>query len=175
MLDFVLIQRYSFPYRQFMKICSWGWALWNGGEGRKTSRGKGQTASQVQLIGLSSGPGMVLQNHPKSDYEGEVLYSLTWVSQCMWATFRKGHQFSSFQFSCSVMSDSLRLHGLQHTRPPCPSPTPRACSNPCPLSQRCHPTISPSVIFFSCLQSFPASGSFPNSQFFASGGQTIGV
>ena len=59
------------------------------------------------------------------------------------------------------MSDSLRPHQLQHARPPCPSPTPRACSNSCPSSQRCHPTISPSVVpFSSCLQSFPASGSF---------------
>ena len=80
------------------------------------------------------------------------------------------------QFSPSVMSDSLRPHGLQYTRPPCPSLTPRACSNSCPLSQRCHPTISSSVVpFSSCLQSFSASGSFPMSQFFASDGQRIGV
>ena len=85
-------------------------------------------------------------------------------------------EFSSVFFSCSVMSDSLRPHGLQHARLPCPSPTPRACSNSCPLSQWCHPTISPSVIpFSSCLQSFPASGPFLMSQFFASGGQSIGV
>ena len=73
------------------------------------------------------------------------------------------------------MSDSLRTHGLQHARFPCPSPTPRACSNSCPLSQSCHPTISSSVIPFSCPQSFPASRSFPMSQLFASGGQSIGV
>ena len=80
--------------------------------------------------------------------------------------------FSSVQFLCSVVSDSLRPHGVQHTRLPCPSPTPGACSNSCPLSWWCHPTISSSFIpFFSCLQSFPASGSFPMSQFFASGGQ----
>ena len=72
------------------------------------------------------------------------------------------------------MSDSLQPHGLQHTRHPCPSPTPRACSNSCPSSRWCHPTISSSVPF-SCLWSFPASGSFPMSQFFASGGQSIGV
>ena len=83
---------------------------------------------------------------------------------------------SSVQFSCSVVSDSLRLHGLQHTRLPCPSPTPRACSNSCSSSWWCHTTISSSVIPFSShLQSFPASGSFPMSQFFASGGQSIGV
>ena len=84
--------------------------------------------------------------------------------------------FISVQFSCSIMSDSLRTHGLQHTRPPCPSPTLGACSNSCPLSWWCHPTISSSVIpFSSCFQSFPASGSFPMSQFFTSGGQSIKV
>ena len=79
-------------------------------------------------------------------------------------------------FSHSVMSDSLQPHGLQHARLPCPSPTSRAFSNSCPLSQWCHPTISSSVSpFSSCLQSFPAWGFFPRSQFFASGGQSIGV
>ena len=80
------------------------------------------------------------------------------------------------RFSRSVVSSSLRPHGLQHTRPPCPSPTPEACSNSCPLSWWCHPTISSSVVpFSSCLPPFPASGSFPISQFFASDGQRIGV
>ena len=74
-------------------------------------------------------------------------------------------------FSCSVMSYSLRPYGLQHTRLPCPSPSPRVCSNSCPLSRWCHPIISSSVVPFSpCLQSFPASGSLQMSQFFASGG-----
>ena len=74
------------------------------------------------------------------------------------------------------MFDSSRPHGLQHARLLCPSPTPRACSNSCPLSQWCHPTISSSDIpFSSCLQSFPALGSFQMSQFFVSGGQSIGV
>ena len=72
------------------------------------------------------------------------------------------------------MSDSLQPDGLKHTRPPCPSPTPGACSNSCPLSWWCHPTISSSVVPFSShLQSFPASGSFPMSQFFVTGGQSI--
>ena len=79
------------------------------------------------------------------------------------------------QFNHSVVSDSLRSHGLQHARPPCPSPTPRIYSNLYPLSWWCHPTISSSVVPFSCLQSFPASGSFQMSQFFVSGGQSIGV
>ena len=82
----------------------------------------------------------------------------------------------TYQFSRSVVSDSLQPRGLQHARLPCPSQTPRACSNSCPSSQWCHPTISSSVIPFSfCLQSFPASGSSLRSQFFASGGQSIGT
>ena len=80
----------------------------------------------------------------------------------------------TFQFS-SVVSDSLRPHESQRTRPPCLSPTPGVYSNSCPLSQWCHPTISSSVIPFSCPQSFPASGSFPMSQLFAWGGQSIGA
>ena len=80
------------------------------------------------------------------------------------------------QFSCSVMSDSLRPHEPQHARPPCLSPTPGVHPNPCPLSWWRHPTISSSVVpFSSCPQSFPASGSFPISQLFASGSQSIGV
>ena len=83
-------------------------------------------------------------------------------------------QFSSVQFSNSVVSDSLRPHESQHTRPPCPSPTSRVHPNPCPLSHWCHPTISSSVIpFLSCLKSFPASESFQMNQLFASGGQII--
>ena len=83
---------------------------------------------------------------------------------------------SSVQFSHSFASDSLWPHGLQHTRSPCPSPTPGVYSNLCPLSWWCHPTISSSVIpFSSCFQSFPASDSFQMSQFFTSGDQTIGV
>ena len=83
---------------------------------------------------------------------------------------------SSVQFSCSVVSDSLRPHGLQHARPPRPSPTPGVYPNSCPLSRWCHPTISSSAVpFSSCLLSFPASGSFPMSQLFAWGDQSIGV
>ena len=83
---------------------------------------------------------------------------------------------SLVQFSRSVLSDSLLPHGLQHARLPCPSPACRVYSKSCPLSQWCHPTISSSVILFSsCLQSSPASGSFQMSQFFASGGQSIGL
>ena len=80
------------------------------------------------------------------------------------------------QFSCSVVSNSLQPHESQYARPPCPSPTPGVYPNSCPLSRWCHPTISFSVIpFSSCLQSFPSSRSFLMNQFFASGGQSIGV
>ena len=83
---------------------------------------------------------------------------------------------SSVQFSRSVVSDSFRPHGLQHTRSPCPSSTPRVYSNSCPLSRWCHPTISSSIIPFSShLQPFPASGSFLTSQLFASGGQSTEI
>jgi len=80
------------------------------------------------------------------------------------------------QFShCSVMLDSLWPHGLQHARLPCLSPSLGACSNSCPLSQWCHPNISSVIPFSSCLQSFPASGSFPRNRFFTSGGLSIGA
>ena len=85
-------------------------------------------------------------------------------------------KISSVQFSCSLVSDSLRPHEPQHARPPCLSPIPGVHPNPFPLSQWCHPTISSSLIpFSSCPQSFPASESFQMSQIFASGGQSIGV
>ena len=110
-----------------------------------------------------------------------------WVPKCNWAgpygafpgqtpshILCCGSSLS--QFSRSVMSDSLWPHGLQHTKPPCPSPTPRVYANSCPLSLWCHSTISSSVIpFSSCLQSFPASGSFQMSWLFASSSQSIGV
>ena len=85
--------------------------------------------------------------------------------------FSEAH--GSVQFSRSVVSNSLLPNGLQHTRPTCPSATPGVYSNSCPLGRWCHPTISSSVVpFSSCLQSFPASGSFPVSQLFTSGGQS---
>ena len=82
----------------------------------------------------------------------------------------------AIQFSCWGVFDFLWPHGLEHARLTCPLPTPRARSNSCPLTQWCHPAISSSVIpFSSCLQSFPASGSFPMSQFFATGSQSTGA
>ena len=102
-----------------------------------------------------------------------VLHGYCWAE----AGFKAAPVYSgSVQFSRSVVSDSLRPHGLQLARPPCLSPTPRVHSNSCALSRWCHPTIPPSVIPFSSrLQSFPASASFPMSQFFPSGGKSIGV
>ena len=88
----------------------------------------------------------------------------------------RSEKFRSVQFSRSVMSDSLWSHGLQQARPPCPSPAPRAYLNSCPSSSWCHPTTSSSVVpFSSCLQSFPALGSFLMSRFSTSGGRSIGV
>ena len=103
---------------------------------------------------------------------------------CFYSSFQRPGKFcyhrkvfpKVVQFSCSGASDSLQPHGLQHARLPCLSPTPRDCSNSCPSSQWCHPTISSFVVSFSSrLQSFPASGSFPMSRFFASGGLSIGA
>ena len=102
-------------------------------------------------------------------------WSSFWLLPYM-ANLLSKSSINSVQFSHSVMFDSLWPHGLQHARLHCPLPTPRACSNSCLSSQWCHPTISSSVVpFSSCLQSVPASGSFPMSQLFASGGQSIGV
>ena len=101
------------------------------------------------------------------------LVLITHYNLCSLLTFLVP-SFYSVQFSHSIMSNSLWPHGLQHTRLPCPLPTPGACSNSRPLSQWCHPTISSSVVPFpSCLQSFPASGSLQMSQCFTLGGQSI--
>ena len=101
---------------------------------------------------------------------------LTLAHFLTWFFSLSSDSVNSLQFSCSVLSNSLWPPGLQHTRLPCPSPTPRAYSNSCPSRRWCHATISSSVVPFSSrLQSFPASGSFPMSQFFTSGGQSIGV
>ena len=100
--------------------------------------------------------------------------SICWILQCQSAL--PFSPLSSVQFSCSVVSDSLRPHELQHTRPPCPSPSPRVHSDSCPLSWWCHPAISPSVVpFSSCPQSLPASETFPMSQLFVWGAQSTGV
>ena len=98
------------------------------------------------------------------------------VAKLIWGHAMEGVILNSVQFSHSAVSDSLWPHGLQYARLPCPSPTPRAYSNSRPWHRWCHPTISSSIVPFSShLQSFPASGSFPVSQFFAPGGQSIGA
>ena len=103
-------------------------------------------------------------------------YSLSYNSPIFPLLAYNIYSFSSVQFTHSVVSDSLRPHRLQHTRPPCPSPTPGVYSNSCPSSRWCHPTISFSVFpFSSCLQSFPASESLAMNWLFTSGGQSIGV
>ena len=112
----------------------------------------------------------------KEKIKGEKV-DMGWV---IWSTAPRARevslQFSSVQFSCSVVSDFLRPHESQHARPPCPSPTPGVHSNSCPSSQWCHPAISSSDFSFSsCPQSLPASGSFPVSRLSTSGGQSIGV
>ena len=107
-----------------------------------------------------------------------VIYLSTTGSESWALTFQKlfNRSFSSVQFSCSVVSGSLWPHESQHARPPCPSPTPGVYSNSCPSSRWCHPAVSSSVVpFSSCPQSLPASGSFPMSQHFAWGSQSIGV
>ena len=106
----------------------------------------------------------------------EMWASLTLFPFQHWSASARKRIVCPLSFSCSVMSDSLWPHGLQHTRLPHPSPSLRACSNSCPLSQWCYPTVSSSVVpFSSCFKSFPASGSFLMSQLVASGGQSIGV
>ena len=113
----------------------------------------------------------ILKNVPSALEKNVLSAAFRWNAVFMYIKLI----WSSVQFSHSVMSDSLRPHELQYTRPPCPLLTPGVHPNPCPL-RWCHPTISSSVIpFSSCLQSFPASGSFPMTQLFTSAGQSIGV
>ena len=116
---------------------------------------------------------MIGTNWTNLNYEKVIKLVLLFHATHIWKNLL---WIGSVQFSYSVVSDSLRPHELQHARPPCPSPTPGVYSNSCPSSRWCHPTISSSVIpFSSCPQSLPASGSFPVSQRFTWGGQSIGV
>ena len=132
----------------------------------------GVTQSRTRLKWLSSSSSNKTLTKFNIHYDQNIQENWTWGT---WEILNMIASVS-VQFNRSVVSDSLWPHGLQNTRPPCPSPTPRVYSNSCPLRQWCHPNISSSVIpFFSCLQSFPASGSFQMSQLFESGGQTIGV
>ena len=117
-----------------------------------------------------------IRTYSKAEYNLVMNPTMVYLVKMQSHLVKHHSSISSVRFSHSVVSDSLRPHELQHARPPCPSPTPGVYPNPCPLSQWCHPAISSSVISFSsCPRSFPASGSFPVSQLFASGGQSIGV
>ena len=134
------------------------------------------------IVPTPQAPSMVRDNifEPKKEVrnkkERHLFYSFTDLISLTtfypnWVAF-----LWSVQFSRSVMSDSLWPYETQHARPPCPAPTPRVYSNSRPLSRWCHPIISSSIVpYSSCLQSCPASGSFPRSQLFISGGQSIGV
>jgi len=125
--------------------------------------------------GLKCLPGMVVMSSRSRSVNGILLYSQAPCKSSVTTIFFEFIQHS-VQFSCSVMSNSLQPYGVQNARPPCPSPTPRVYPNSCPLSQWYHPTISSSVIpFFSCLQSFPASGSFQMSQLFSGQSQVAKV
>ena len=116
-----------------------------------------------------------LSDHSPFLFITALVYS-TWVYVCCLLPWTDKNTFLLLLFSHLVTSDNLWPHGLQHARLPCPLPSPGACSNSCPLSLWCHPTISSSVIpFSSCPQSFPASGSFLMSWLFVSGGQSIGA
>ena len=140
-------------------------------------------ALQGSIPSIGSPGELCAQNHCANKQEHKmpsevncIVYSCHPFKPIPRGWFPSASWHSSIQFSCSVVSDSLWLHDLQHAKPPCPSPTPGVHPNPCPLSQWCHPTISSSVVpFSSCPQPFPASGSFPMSQLFTSGGQSIGV
>ena len=134
--------------------------------GGRVCPGRGSFKKKVPEVGKTQGVFFSRQRHLKLEKTRRKMTNIK----------KKGSTRVLVQFSHSVMSDSWQPHGLQHTRPPCPSPNPSAFSNSCPSRQWCHPTISSSFVpFCSCLQSFPASGSFPMSWFFTSGGQSIGV
>ena len=169
--------------------------LW-GGSVVKNPSIKGDAGDRDSIPGSVSSPGVENGNSLQHFYQDNsmdrgawqatvcgVAKSQTWLIDWAHASVKKNHKLitlynhiSSVQFSRSVMPDSLWPHEPQHARPPCPSLTPRVHPNPCPLNWWCHPAISSSVVpFSSCPQSLPASGSFPMSQLFASGGQSIGV
>ena len=151
--------------------CSWltagSWGEW---ESREPERGASVSVPAPTLFWNHASLGLWLFHGLRRGLASqETECSRTLKTACFY-----GYQFS--QFSLSVVSNSLQPHGLQHPRPPCPSPTPRVYSNSCPSSRWWYPTILSSVVpFSSCPQSFTASGSFKMSQFFTSGGQSIGV
>ena len=133
-----------------------------------TAMEKSKSEEQIRNSGV--GRGARLNSHQgRVQWEGDL-----WV-RSWWMRRRGQYGFLLLLFSHSVVSNPLQPHGLQHARLPCPSLSARACSNSHTLSQWCHPTISSSAVPLSCLQSFPASGTFSMSLLFASGGQSIGA
>ena len=132
----------------------------------------------MTIISISEKIQASINNYAQSSFwKLNVIYSPNSnVTICIFPNISQSVSQSVSEFSCSVVSDSLRPHESQHAMPPCPSPTPGVYSNSCPSSQWCHAAISSSVVPFpSCPQSLPASGSFPMSQLFAWSGQSIGV
>jgi len=154
------------------------WILWHGDyrwPSWQPFQGTGGRRIQIGMSG-SGWTDIVFAPLGRALFEGENREwdGWSWSGDRGWLFFFFFDGRTNLQFSISVMSDSLRPHGLQHTRLPCPSPTPEACWNSCPSSQWRHPTFSSSdVPFTSCLQSFPASGSFPMSPFFTSYGLSL--
>ena len=122
-----------------------------------------------------SNNGLIFSEYTKNSYNSKTKETTKFKNRQRTSIDVSVKRILLLLFSCSVVSDSLWLHGLQHARLPCPSPSLRACSNSCPLRWWCHPTISSSVIAFFCLQSFPASGSFPMIWLFTLGGQSFGA
>ena len=145
----------------------WKQLLWALSKGAMKTPFLSRIDSGFTVLILSSG-GLCRREKSKCLFLNKLLCTAAMLT-IYWSTH-------SVQLSCSVVSDCLQPHESQHTRPSCPSPTPRVHSNSCPLSRWCHPAISSSVVpFSSCPQSLPASGSFPTSQLFAWGGQSTGV
>ena len=142
------------------------------------------TPSNCNLNRLTTEVHQPFGSHGLKYFLRKICQSVSFPQLHSWKIFPTNRQiesylicfFASVQFSCSVVSDSLWSHESQHARPPCPSPSPGVHSDSCPSSPRCHPAVSSSVVpFSSCLQSFPASKSFPMSQLFTWGGQSTGV
>ena len=142
------------------------------------------TPSNCNLNRLTTEVHQPFGSHGLKYFLRKICQSVSFPQLHSWKIFPTNRQiesdlicfFASVQFSCSVVSDSLWSHESQHARPPCPSPSPGVHSDSCPSSPWCHPAVSSSVVpFSSCLQSFPASKSFPMSQLFTWGGQSTGV
>ena len=141
----------------------------------KEESGKTGLKFKIQKTKITASPQFPASEIKQTFLSTNMAYLLTFKRWFVRSHTVQQHLYAHRFSWVTDMSDSLWPRGLQHTKFPCPSPTPRACSNTCPSSRWCHPTISSFVPFSSCLQSFPASGFFPMNQFFPSGGQGIGI